>query len=152
MAGSVMGHEQQIMRCLEGMLQRHVTLDILPEGSQEPAAATVLIRRMKPRLPSDEMQALLMSVQGSANHGQLIVIFMHNIASGHEKTIRPAGPNNTDPGCWQQFTQQCRLVTDMTFDEARFDWHDSNRNAAGLVANSLSQISASQADKCRPQG
>ncbi|KAL0053964.1 hypothetical protein WJX82_001769 [Trebouxia sp. C0006] len=25
--------------------------------------------RMKPRLPSDEMQALLMSVQGSANHG-----------------------------------------------------------------------------------
>lgn len=77
---------------------------------------------------------------------------MHNIASGHEKTIRPAGPNNTDPGCWQQFTQQCRLVTDMTFDEARFDWHDSNCNAAGLVANSLSQISASQADKCRPQG
>ena len=64
MAGSVMGHEQQIMRCLDGMLQRHVTLDILPEGSHEPAAATVLIRRMKPRLPSDEIQALLMSVQG----------------------------------------------------------------------------------------
>jgi len=87
---------------------------------------------------------------GSANYGQLIVIFMHNIASGHEKTMRPAGPNNTDPGCWQQFTQQCRLVTDMTFDEARFEWHDINRNAAALIADTLSKVAASQADK--PQG
>ncbi len=77
---------------------------------------------------------------------------MHNIASGHEKTIRAAGPNNTDPGCWQQFMQQCRLVTDMTFDEARFDWHDTNHNAAALVADTLSKVVASQADKRRSQG
>ncbi|KAL0025731.1 hypothetical protein WJX77_008032 [Trebouxia sp. C0004] len=151
MAGSVLGHEHQIMQWLQ-RLQHNVNLDILSEGSHEPAAATILIRRMKPRLPSDEIQALLTSVQGSANHGQLIVIFMHNIASGHEKTIRPAGPNNTDPGCWQQFTQQCQLVTDMTFDEARFEWHDINRNAAALVADALNKVAASHADKRRPQG
>lgn len=77
---------------------------------------------------------------------------MHNIASGHEKTTRPAGPNNTDPGCWQRFTQHCRLVTDMTFDEARFERHDINSNAAALVADTLNKVAASQADKRRPQG
>lgn len=150
-AGSVLGHEHQIMQCLQQFLHHSVTLDILPEGSHEPAAATVLIYRMKPRLPSDEIQALLASVQGSAIHDQLIVIFMHNIASGHEKTMRPAGPNNTDPGCWHQFTQQCLLITDMTFDEARFEWHDINRNAAALIADTLSKVVASQTDKSRPQ-
>ncbi|DBA72794.1 TPA: hypothetical protein ACH3X2_010183 [Trebouxia sp. C0005] len=152
MAGSVLGHEHQIMQCLQQFVQHHVMVDILSEGSNERAAAIVLIHRMKPRLPSDEIQALLASVQGSANHGLVIVIFMHNIASRHERTLRPAGPNNTEPGCWQQFMQQCRLVTDMTFDEARFEWHDINRNAAALVADTLSKIAASQADKHRPQG
>ena len=64
MAGSVLGHEHQIMQCLQQFLQHKVTLDILSEDSHEPAAATVLIHRMKPRLPSDEIQALLASVQG----------------------------------------------------------------------------------------
>jgi hypothetical protein len=64
MAGSVLGHEHQIMQRLQQSLQRNIDLNILPEGSHEPAAATVLIRRMKPRLPSDEIQALLTSVQG----------------------------------------------------------------------------------------
>ena len=77
--------------------------------------------------------------------GQLIVVFLHNVASGHERTIRPAGPNNTGPGCWQHFLQQCLLVTDMTFDEARFEWHDMNQNAAGLVANALNTIAAKNA-------
>ncbi len=38
----------------------------------------------------------------------------------------------------------------MTFDEARFEWHDINRNAAALIADTLSKVAASQADK--PQG
>ena len=83
-------------------------------------------------------------VADSPGHGKLIVLFMHNIASGHEKTLKPVGPNNTDPGLWQQFTQQCCLVTDMTFDETRFGWHDVNKHAANLIAETLSRIAAQQ--------
>ncbi len=64
MAGSVLGHEHQIMHYLQQFVQHNVNLDILSEGSHEAAAATVLIHRMKPRLPSDEIQALLASVHG----------------------------------------------------------------------------------------
>ena len=59
--------------------------------------------------------------------------------------MKSAGSNNTDPGCWQHFLQQCHLVTDMTFDEARFEWHDINQTAAGLVANALNAIAAKNA-------
>ena len=64
-SGKVLGHEHQIMQHLQQLLQGHVTLNILPKGSQETAAATVVFKRMKPRLPSDELQALLASVQGT---------------------------------------------------------------------------------------
>ncbi len=37
---------------------------------------------------------------------------MHNLPSGHEASVKPVGPNNTDPGCWQSFVQQCLLVTE----------------------------------------
>ena len=87
---------------------------------------------------------LCLLVAGSPDHGKLIVIFMHNIASGHEKTLKPVGPNNTDLGLWQQFTQQCHLVTDMTFDETRFGWHEVNKVAANLIAESLSRTAAQQ--------
>ena len=33
----------------------------------------------------------------------------------------------------------------MTFDEARFEWHDINQTAAGLVANALNAIAAKNA-------
>lgn len=65
LAGSALGHEHQIMQYLQHFLQHSVNLDILSEGSHEPAAATILVHRMKPRLPSDEIQALLASVQGT---------------------------------------------------------------------------------------
>ena len=68
----------------------------------------------------------------------MIVIFMHNIASGHEKSLfKAVGPNNTDPGCWSAFTQQCLLITDMTFDEKRFDWNKINKHALQLVVEAV---------------
>lgn len=69
---------------------------------------------------------------------------MHNLPSGHEASIKPAGPNNTDPGCWQSFVQQCLLVTDMTFDETRFEWHAINQKAAMLIAEALICIAQQQ--------
>jgi hypothetical protein len=71
---------------------------------------------------------------------------MHNHPSGHEASLKPVGPNNTDPGCWQSFVQQCLLVTDMTFDETRFDWHDVNQQAAMLIAEALMHIAQQQPD------
>ena len=45
---------------------------------------------------------------------------MHNIASGHEKKLfKAVGPNNTDPGCWQELARRCLLITDMIFDETK---------------------------------
>ena len=53
------------MQRVQQLLQRHVTLNILPKSGHETAATTVVFHRMKPRLPSDELQALLASVQGT---------------------------------------------------------------------------------------
>jgi len=71
---------------------------------------------------------------------------MHNLPSGHQASVKPVGPNNTDSGCWQSFVQQCLLVTDMTFDETRFDWHGINQKAAMLIAEALMQIAQQQPD------
>ena len=53
------------MQRIQQLLQRHVTLNILPKGSRETAATFVVFHRMKPRLPSDELKALLALVQGT---------------------------------------------------------------------------------------
>ena len=53
------------MQRIQQLLQCHIALNILPKSSQETATATVVFQRMKPRLPSDELQALLASVQGT---------------------------------------------------------------------------------------
>ena len=62
---------------------------------------------------------------------------MHNLPSGHEASVKPIGPDHTDPGCWQSFVQQCLLVTNTTFDETRFEWHDINQKAAMPIAKAL---------------
>lgn len=67
---------------------------------------------------------------------------MHNLASGHEKSVRHAGANNTDPGCWQHFAQQCHRVINMTFDEGRWQWHDINSAAAQVIIDVVRQIAA----------
>ena len=83
--------------------------------------------------------------------GQLIVIFMHNIASGHEKSqFKAVGPNNTDPGCWPAFAQQCLLITDMTFDESRFDWNEINKHALELVLEAISSTVPQQTSSHGP--
>lgn len=67
--------------------------------------------------------------------GKRIVVFMHNLPSGRERSMRPAGMNNTDPGQWQCFVQHCHRVVNMTFDETRWQWHEVNQNAAqGIIA------------------
>ena len=71
---------------------------------------------------------------------------MHNLPSGHEASLKPVGPSNTDFGCWQTFKQQCLLVTDMTFHETKFEWHDINQKAAMLIAEALMHIAQQQSD------
>ncbi len=80
-----------------------------------------------------------------------MVVFMHNIPSGREANVKPTGPNNTDPGCWHSFSQQCLLTIDMTFDEARFDWHDVNQNAASQIAEVLTKVVKQQSGACDRQ-
>ena len=76
-----------------------------------------------------------------------MVIFMLNIASGHEKSMfKAVGPNNTDPGCWESFEQHCLLVTDMTFDERRFDWNKINKNARQELVAAISIAAAQPSD------
>ena len=67
------------MQCLQQLLQRSVILNILPEDGHKTAAATVVFKRMKPRLPSDELQAVLASVQGTkiSFASPLIELCMH---------------------------------------------------------------------------
>ena len=70
---------------------------------------------------------------------QMTVVFMHNIATGHEKThFQSVGPNNTDLNIWQQFSQQCLLVTDMTFDEATFNWNEIDTYMLQRIAAAVS--------------
>ena len=70
---------------------------------------------------------------------QLIVVFMHNIPSGHEHTMKPVGPNNTDPGCWQHFSQQCLAIVNMTFDELSIWWDAINQHAASRLSEVIQQ-------------
>ena len=91
----------------------------------------------------------VMVLAGSSSH--VIVIFMHNVVSGHEtRRFRAVGPNNTDPGCWSTFTDQCLLVTDMTFDETTFTWNEINQNAMKLVAEAISSTAAKQSSSQPP--
>ena len=71
---------------------------------------------------------------------------MHNLPSGHEK-IRPAGVNHTDPGRWQDFSQHCHRIVNMTFDEARWQWHDANQKAAEEI---MAAIRQSAEEQCSP--
>lgn len=61
--------------------------------------------------------------------GKLVVVFMHNLPSGHEK-IWPTGVNSTDPQRWQDFSQHCHRIVNMTFDDGRWQWHDAKQKAA----------------------
>ena len=69
---------------------------------------------------------------------------MHNTSPGCELSIKPVGPNNTDPGCCQQFVQHCLCITDTAFDESRFAWHDVNQNAVKLIAETLIKVAKQQ--------
>ena len=65
---------------------------------------------------------------------------MHNLPGGHEKSMRPAGVNNTDPGRWQHFSQHCHKIVNMTFDETRWQWHDVNQAAAQGIVAAIKQL------------
>ena len=79
--------------------------------------------------------------------GKLVVVFMHNLPSGHEKSMRPAGVNNTDPGRWQQFSQQCHQIVNMAFDETRWQWHDVNQAAAQSIIAAIKQLVKTHPDQ-----
>lgn len=117
-----------------------IALSVSSQPCQEHLAVTVLFHRVKPHLPTDKLQSILSAGASS----QLVVVFMHNLLSQHEASFKPVGPNHTDPGCWQSFVQQCLLVTDMTFDETKFEWHDINQKAAMRIAEALMHIAQQQ--------
>lgn len=76
---------------------------------------------------------------------------MHNLPNGHEKHMRHAGLNNTDPGCWQHFVQQCHKVVNMTFDEGRWQWHNINSAAAQAIIDVVKEtVASSKQDETRP--
>ena len=69
----------------------------------------------------------------------LVVVFMHNIPTGHEDTMKPVGPNNTDLGCWQQLVQHCLEIVNMSFDERSFQWNAINQQAAARLSQVIQQ-------------
>ena len=79
--------------------------------------------------------------------GKLIVVFMHNLPCGHEKSMRRAGANNTDSGCWQRFSQHCHRIANMTFDETRWQWHDVNQAAAQDIIAAIKQLVQTHPDQ-----
>ena len=81
---------------------------------------------------------------------KLVVVFMHNLPNGHEKHMRHAGLNNTDPGCWQHFVQQCHKVVNMTFDEGRWQWHNINSAAAQAIIDVVKETVASSENRTKP--
>ncbi|KAL3148190.1 hypothetical protein ABBQ38_014223 [Trebouxia sp. C0009 RCD-2024] len=138
--GTVMGHEQQVLKYLQQhLLKDHVLL--VNASSGDHAAVTLQFHRMKQRLPADELAAVLAASAGVPS--KLVVVFMHNVPSGHEKNMRHAGANNTDPGRWQHFVQHCHTVINMTFDEGRWQWHDINSAAAQAIIDVVREIAAS---------
>lgn len=61
--GSVLGHEQQVLQYIEQqMLSDHIRLTTTSEASI--TALTIHFHRMKPRLPSDELAAILHASAG----------------------------------------------------------------------------------------
>lgn len=144
LVGGVLGHEERVFTALQHYLHQDVNLTKLPKNHNEHKAVTLKFHRMKSRLPAEDLGAI---ASDEGNQGRLIVIFMHDIASGHEGSLKPAGPSNTDPGCWQLFKQQCLLVTDMAFDETCFELHSINKNAISTVAKTLSYIAHQEADQ-----
>ncbi len=60
LVGGVKGHEQKVMQSLQQYLQKNkIALSISSQPGQERLAVTVLFHRVKPRLPTDELQSLL---------------------------------------------------------------------------------------------
>lgn len=58
--GSVLGHEDNVVRSLQQQLQhRHVAMKLRDNQAVEPASMTLLFHRKKARLPQDEIEALL---------------------------------------------------------------------------------------------
>ncbi len=58
--GGVKGHEQKAMQSVQDHLQKNkIALSVNLQPSQERLAVTVLFHRVKPRLPTDELQSLL---------------------------------------------------------------------------------------------
>ncbi|KAL3131255.1 hypothetical protein ABBQ38_000552 [Trebouxia sp. C0009 RCD-2024] len=147
MLGAVMGHEQQVLKYLQQhLLKDHVKL--VNANSGEHAAVTLQFHRMKQRLPADELAAVLAASAGVPS--KLVVVFMHNLPNGHEKHMRHAGLNNTDPGCWQHFVQQCHKVVNMTFDEGRWQWHNINSAAAQAIIDVVKETVASSENRTKP--
>lgn len=137
LVGSVKGHEQQVLSHLQQHLkQKHIRL--MPSASAADAAITIKFHRMKTRLPTDELTSILAASPGPSC--KLIVVFMHNIPRGHEKTMQPAGPNKTDPGQWQHFARQCYMTTNLTFDEDSWQWHDVNQCAARSISDAIEAL------------
>lgn len=80
---------------------------------------------------------------GTPSH--IIVVFMHNIASGHERSqFKVVGLNNTDPGCWSAFAQKCLLITDLTFDETKLDWNEINTSALQRITETISSTATQE--------
>lgn len=60
LVGGVKGHEQKVMQSLQQHLQKSkIGLSVTLDPGQKHLALTVLFHRVKPRLPTDELQSLL---------------------------------------------------------------------------------------------
>lgn len=58
MVGGVKGHEQKVMQFLQQYLQKNkIALSVSLQPGQRRLAVTVLLHRVKPRLPTDELQS-----------------------------------------------------------------------------------------------
>lgn len=105
-----------------------------------------MLQEQQPRLVCHIAAHSVMLPSGTAS--KLVVIFMHNKASGHEESMRAASANNTDPGQWQHFVQKCHTVVNVTFDEDQWQWHDVNLCAAEQLVNAVTQIAMTSS--CSP--
>ncbi len=77
LVGGVKGHEQKVMQFLQQHLQTNkIALSVSTQPGQERLAVTVIFHRVKPRLPTDELQSLLSAGDASTvqHHGFLTVI------------------------------------------------------------------------------
>ena len=74
LVGDVKGHEQKVMQFLQQHLQNNnIALSVSLQPGQEHLAVTVLFHRVKPRLPTDELQSLLSAGDASTvQHHELL--------------------------------------------------------------------------------